>query len=264
MIQKSEDTTIDQSKLFYRRALAGEMLEEFELAVDDMTRAFKEARRVGLEPSEQQRLRAEVDRMQKRKTQHQEWKKQKNVEKANEKTAEVQRMQGADLKAKASTDNASSAPGESVGYFQETDFSHWATRRIQEVVVGIKHACQSGGLIEIVTFLEDLSKVQAAVTTKKGKRSLYYEMDIHVRWKGWSSKGRSDRGEMMGQFRLYNVAHDTKFELGGDENTCYMYQLGWDQRQSGEWMKDLTDEAPELFDLVAEKVDVVIAELKKK
>merc|ERR1711924_306239 len=73
VVQKSEDATIDQSKLFYRRGLACEMLEQYELAVDDMTRAFKEEKRVGLEPSEQHRLRAEVDRMQKRKAQHQEW-----------------------------------------------------------------------------------------------------------------------------------------------------------------------------------------------
>jgi len=61
--------------------------------------------------------------------------------------------------------------------------------------------------------------------------------------------------EMQGLFRLYNVAHDTKFELGGDENTSYMYQLGWDQRLSGPWVEDLRSEAAELFDLVALKVD---------
>lgn len=82
---------------------------------------------------------------------------------------------------------------------------------------------------------------------------------------------------MKGLIRVYNIAHDTKFELGGDENTSYMYQLGWDQRVSGSWAEALKLEAAELFDLVALKawcqqhastpgwqVDGVIKELRKK
>jgi len=69
---------------------------------------------------------------------------------------------------------------------------------------------------------------------------------------------------MQGLIRVYNIAHDTKFQLGGDHNTSYMYQLGWDQRVTGKWAEDIQTEAAELFDLVAVKVDGVIRELRKK
>merc|ERR1712007_343636 len=97
----------------------------------------------------------------------------------------------------------------------------------------------------------------------RGKRALYYEMDLHLKYKGYAAtklKPADDDGSLDGLIRVYNIAHDTKFELGGDENTSYIYQLGWDQRMSGEWVEDLRVEAAELFDLVAKQVDDVICE----
>jgi tetratricopeptide (TPR) repeat protein len=64
-LQRNSDVEYDQSKLFYRRAMACEKLEEFAMAVDDLTRAFKEAQRVGLDVAEQQRLRNEIKRVKK-------------------------------------------------------------------------------------------------------------------------------------------------------------------------------------------------------
>eukprot|EP00415_Alexandrium_ostenfeldii_P001397 UN1397 len=69
---------------------------------------------------------------------------------------------------------------------------------------------------------------------------------------------------MRGLIRVYNIAHDTKFQLGGDENTSYMYQLGWGHRETGPWVEDLRTEAAELFDKISERVDGVIKELRKK
>merc|ERR1712224_725170 len=64
-LQRHSDVDFDQSKLYYRRALACEKLDDFAMAVDDMTRAFKEAQRVGLDMPEQQRLRNEIKRVKK-------------------------------------------------------------------------------------------------------------------------------------------------------------------------------------------------------
>merc|ERR1712187_22240 len=152
-------------------------------------------------------------------------------------------------------------------YISEQDYSHWARQRVEEVVKGVTHKCQSGAMIEVVEMQEEQSKVQSSVVTKRGKRSLYYEMDLHLVWLGKAAKHKAPKSgpyEMKGLIRVYNIAHDTKFELGGDENTSYMYQLGWDQRKKGKWMEDISVEAAELFDLIAVKVDGVIRELRKK
>merc|ERR1712146_367192 len=46
-VPKIGDAKFDQSKLFYRRALACEQMSDFANAEDDMKRAYKEAERVG-------------------------------------------------------------------------------------------------------------------------------------------------------------------------------------------------------------------------
>jgi len=63
-VEKLADPKFDQSKLFYRRALACENMDELANAEDDMKRAMKEAERIGLGPPEQQRLRKEHVRVQ--------------------------------------------------------------------------------------------------------------------------------------------------------------------------------------------------------
>lgn len=64
-LDKAGDTSFDQTKLLYRRALACEGIGDCSMAVDDVKRAFKEAQRVGQSASEQQRLRNELKRVQK-------------------------------------------------------------------------------------------------------------------------------------------------------------------------------------------------------
>lgn len=63
VIRQAEDESFDQSKLFYRRALACEQLKDFDLATDDMARAFQQAKRSGLNLAEQHRLKGEVERL---------------------------------------------------------------------------------------------------------------------------------------------------------------------------------------------------------
>ena len=253
-IKQAGDEDFDQSKLYYRRALACEALKEFKPAVDDMTQSLQHARKMA-RASELQRLQGEIGRLKRLHASAEAAAKKKHQEKENERTAEVQRMQGSELHA-----GSGYAQHVSSEYIAEQDFSHWATCRVREAIVGVSHTSQSGkATLEIVELQEQSTKISAAITNKKGKRALYYDMDLHCRW-----QGRSAGNEMQGLIRVYNIAHDTRFELGGDENTSYMYQLGWDQRQSGLWVDELKTEAAELFDLVAVKVDGVIKDLRSK
>jgi len=252
-IQQAGDQNFDQSKLFYRRALACEALKEFRMAVDDMSQSVKHAEKTSPK-SELQRLRGEVERLKRLRASAEADAEKKRREQDGEKAAEVQRMQGTELQ----TASGSAAQHVSKEYLAEQDFSHWTTGRVRDAVVGVSHTCPSRATLEIVE-LKEQTKISAAITNKKGKRALYYDMDLHCLWRGTSADG-----EMQGLIRVYNIAHDTKFELGGDENTSYMYQLGWDQRQSGSWVEELKTEAAELFDLVAVKVDGVIKDLKSK
>eukprot|EP00747_Dinoflagellata_sp_TGD_P223229 gnl/TRDRNA2_/TRDRNA2_94841_c0_seq1.p1 gnl/TRDRNA2_/TRDRNA2_94841_c0~~gnl/TRDRNA2_/TRDRNA2_94841_c0_seq1.p1 ORF type:complete len:506 (+),score=148.22 gnl/TRDRNA2_/TRDRNA2_94841_c0_seq1:214-1518(+) len=268
-IRHAGDTSFDQSKLFYRRALACEQLAEMGAAVDDMSRALQQAKKSNLSLTEQHRLKGEVERLKKLRQSFDEDADKKKKADENERIAEVKRMEGSKLVAKPddSAKDGPAAPGPSGAYLTEQDFSHWARCRISEAVKGIVHKSQGGARIEVTQLDDEKSKIQASITTKKGKRALYYEMDLHLFWTGHASpqlRPANGPDEMKGLIRVYNIAHDTKFELGGDENVCYMYQLGWDQRIKGDWATDLQNEAAELFDLVAVKVDGVIHELKKK
>ncbi|CAK9009873.1 unnamed protein product [Durusdinium trenchii] len=255
-IKQAGTGDFDQSKLYYRRALA--CVPWLGMAVDDMLCAFQHAKgtaagaAAALSLAEQHRLKGEVERLKKLKSSAEADMVKKQQEKENEKTAEVQRLQGTKLKKEGQQGQHYSE------YLAEQDFSHWALQRVKEGVLGVTHTAQNGATIEIVE-LQEHSKVSASITNKKGQRALYYDMDLHCAW-----LGKSAGNEMKGLIRVYNIAHDTKFELGGDENTSYMYQLGWDQRVSGSWAEALKTEAAELFDLVALKVDRVIKELRAK
>merc|ERR1712146_214167 len=59
LVEKHGDQKFDQSKLFYRRALACEKLDELANAEDDMKRAMKEGERMELSAAQQQNLRKE-------------------------------------------------------------------------------------------------------------------------------------------------------------------------------------------------------------
>lgn len=266
VVRQAEDGSFDQSKLFYRRALACEQLKDFSMAVDDMARALQQAKKADLILAEQHRLKGEVDRLKKLKASAEESSAKRKKEQENERLAEVQRLQGERLKAKTPVAGpATTVP--STDYLTEQDFTHWTKRQLEQVLKGITHRGDSGAVLETVELQESNSKIQASITNKKGSRALYYEMDLHVTWKGRAAEKLAPADgprELSGLIRVYNIAHDTKFELGGDENTSYIYALGWDQRMSGPWVEDLRTEAAELFDLIATKVDGVIAALKKK
>jgi len=64
-VRQVQDANFDQSKLFYRRALACEQLKEFPLAVDDMARALQQAKKAELSLAEQHKLKGELERLKK-------------------------------------------------------------------------------------------------------------------------------------------------------------------------------------------------------
>merc|ERR1719203_1325892 len=181
VLRQVEDDTFDQSKLFHRRALASEQLKEFGLAADDMARAFVQAKKSGRSLKEQHNLRSEAERLKKLKAAHEADSDKKSKEKENERGAEVTRMQGAQLEAKKAQ-KAAAAPAPAPDYLAEQDFSHWTRKNIKEAVKGVTHKTKLGGKIEIVELQEE-SKVQASIMTKRGKRSLYYDMDLHCQWR---------------------------------------------------------------------------------
>ena len=84
------------------------------------------------------------------------------------------------------------------------------------------------------------------VTTKRGARSLYYEADLRMAWEATGAKTTT-----AGVLRVYNIEHETRFQLGGDPNTSYMYQLGWSPEPADAWVERMRAEAAELFDAVS-------------
>merc|ERR1712139_16789 len=63
-LEKAKDKTVDQSKLFYRRALACEKMEEYSMAVDDLKRALKVVEAAGSGSAEENNLKKEINRVQ--------------------------------------------------------------------------------------------------------------------------------------------------------------------------------------------------------
>merc|ERR1712194_264280 len=80
-----------------------------------------------------------------------------------------------------------------------------------------------------------------------------------VHWVGKSRLGRAkdSYGEMQGIMKLYNIGQDTKFELGGDKETSYMFELGFHPKYHGgcePWATQVKDELPELFELISKLI----------
>merc|ERR1712032_1403937 len=101
-IRHAQDETFDQSKLFYRRALASEQMKEYSMALDDMLRALHQAKQAGLNASELHRLQGEAERLKKLRDSQQQAFEKKKQEVMNERQAEGVRMKGVELEEKVS------------------------------------------------------------------------------------------------------------------------------------------------------------------
>ena len=155
----------------------------------------------------------------------------------------------------------------------EQDFSHWARRTLASRVVGLRHA-NAGATVVVDSFDEARSEVHASIKEKRGKRSLYYDLDLLLHWTGHCALDEAGRRTethqtMKGEFRLYNVGQDTKFEVGGDPHTSYLYSLGFAAKFHKDedcelWARLLKYEASELFELVSALVGAFVKDLIRK
>eukprot|EP01062_Namystynia_karyoxenos_P034047 TRINITY_DN24997_c0_g1_i1.p1 TRINITY_DN24997_c0_g1~~TRINITY_DN24997_c0_g1_i1.p1 ORF type:complete len:526 (+),score=198.78 TRINITY_DN24997_c0_g1_i1:82-1578(+) len=253
---------LDTSKFLFRRALAREKLAErgapdggeLRAAVEDMRAAGAEAERRGAAAKERRHIADELRRLLDLAVRSAAHEAKRKEERANEADTERRRMQGQQLAPARSGYSGPAAEGS--GYLREADFSYWFSERLGEKLRGLAHTA-GGARFECKRVVAEQSKANASVTEKRGKRALYYDADLHVEW-----EGRHAEGSMTGVFRLYNVAHDTCLDLGGSQNSSYMYQLGWSPH--GAVVQPIVDAAGELFEPVARAVDAVIAELRKK
>jgi len=150
------------------------------------------------------------------------------------------------------------------GYVRDIDLSPFAKAWLSREAVGLRHTWQdtrgpTGGAEGhvVVTGLDAAhSEIHASIKEKRGKRSLFYDLSLWLQWTA-TSKAAGAGGEMTGVIKLYNVAQDTRFQLGGDKETCYMYELGFPQQFHGAtapWAERIREEAAELFEIAAQLV----------
>ena len=103
--------------------------------------------------------------------------------------------------------------------------------------------------------------VTIQVERKGEQRALFYELDFTTQW---TIKLRGG-GEYQGVIRVYNVGQDTKFVLGGDTDTSYMYQLGHARDLPEETLESILEAGAELFEsLCVVTIPKILTELESK
>lgn len=142
-----------------------------------------------------------------------------------------------------------------VGYVRDIDLSTFSTGWLRNQLTACKHTWGDGE-IEVTQLDTQQSDIHVSIKEKRGKRALYYDLTLVMRWTGKSrlGRGRDSYGQMEGILKMYNVGQDTKFELGGDKETSYMYELGFASQYHSTaevWATDIKEKAGELFETVS-------------
>ena len=120
--------------------------------------------------------------------------------------------------------------------------------------------------------------MHASIQERRGRRALYYDLDLVLHWTGHCALGEPTLGKeagqttahtIQGEFRLFNVGQDTQFHLGGDPHTSYLYSVGVPAQFHNDercelWARHLKYEASELFELVSALVGQVVTDLVRK
>lgn len=83
---------------------------------------------------------------------------------------------------------------------------------------------------------------------KSSLRSLFYGLDVTITWELDCPQHTED---LTGVIRLYNIAQDTEFKLGGDTDTSYMYQLGHKPGLEPQLLDQVLTGGEELFELLS-------------
>ena len=142
-----------------------------------------------------------------------------------------------------------------IGYVRDIDLSTFATTWLRRELTECK--CKwSDGEIKVTSLESGGTEVHASIKEKRGKRAMYYDLTLVMRWQGKSrlGRGKDSYGQMDGILKMYNIGQDTKFELGGDKETSYMYELGMAPQYHGAcdpWATQLKEKAADLFEEVA-------------
>jgi len=272
-----------ERKALYRRAVAREGQRKFEEGLSDARAAKAKEAPSAADPSVAlvKRLEALVES-----------EKRQAIERAKRKEEErrgfQKRAAGVALtsSSSSSTKGTPEGPGASVGYVDERDYSSLVKRRLAERVKDVDVDLGAGANVKVDTLNDAQSSVSATVNVKRGKRALYYDLDVTASWTAEPppefdlSDDRDDddddaedrRRPISGTVRLYNVSHETRYEPGADPNVAYMYQLGYRgikpswfdgtsaTDQAPDWAKGLIDGAHALYEALANAVDAVLKE----
>ena len=136
----------------------------------------------------------------------------------------------------------------------------------------MRHEGHAGTTIVVQLLDERRSEVHASIKSKKHKgKSLFYDLDLLLKFVGHSTLGRGSEGagRIPGEFRMYNVGQDTKFEIDGDLHTSYLYSLGFPVQYQNDddcelWAQQIKYEAAMLFQPIAKQVAAWVDELVAK
>jgi len=261
-------------RALYRRALAREKRRDVSKAYGDVLAAQK----LDPPPAEQKLLMRDALRLLKLTKHADEERKARVQRKVEEAQVAATRTTGVGLKSSA---KHRAAPGSTLGYLEESDRSRWASTRLAELLEGVEVDLGYGAFVSIITMDEAESSVSASVTRKRGKRSLYYDVDVKCAWRAeWRGFDLSPSKEsprlLAGSLRLYNVSHETRYEPGADPTVAYMYQVGYQLPRpdwfdgsaataaAPAWARTLIDGAHELYEAASGAVDALVRELREK
>lgn len=252
----TRDLDEKRRKALYRRALSRERLKQYADALQD-ARIVDDAILI-----------ARLQKFLKHEASLREAK-QKRVQ--EERDVQGRRASGLSLSDDVYTSN------DALGYLGERDYSNIFLSRIQKSVKDVQVDLGHGAFVQLVKCLSDQSSVSLSVTTKRGKRALYYDIDLVCSWEAHPPQASFDispssspddeneeqRQPVTGTMRLYNVSQETKYQPGADQNVAYMYQLGYRgippawfdgtkaTNQAPDWARILIDGAHELYEAFA-------------
>lgn len=265
---KAAPPEMSLSKALYRRALAREHLGISFLpkAISDMKKSLHRVLSEG-QVAEEKKLRADLLRM----------------EKALVRCEELQKEGGQRQSTMALLTKPPAEDGFG-GYIKEMDYSHTTKKQLRGALAGV-YTHQRGCRVALKEMVEKETKIAVSVMSKDYERRLFYDFDILCAWEGTSKKGRETEGTFGGFIRLFNIAQDTKFEIGGLPETSWMFSLGFrcqhncpwsiqavihqnspfatpppkpDPASEEEWVRDIKATADDLFEPIAIRVKQVI------
>ena len=262
-------------RALYRRALAREKRRDVARAYADVL----EAQKLDPPPSELKLLKRDALRLRKLTKHADEARKARVKRRAEEAQAAHQRTAGVGLSSKPAS--STPVPGSTLGYLEESDRSRWAEARLAELLENVEVDLGQGACVAITTCLTNESSVSASVTRKRGRRSLYYDVDVkcawRAEWRGFDlSPAKDGPRPLEGSIRLYNVSHETRYEPGADPTVAYMYQVGYKLPRpdwfdgsaataaAPPWARTLIDGANELYEAAAGAVDALVREMREK